>query len=140
MHGGAGALVVGPSDPATLLPDLAWLARELQDRNGPPASEPASAGESSSDRPGAAAAATTTAAGTTTARAPAAAPAAFVVVKKRPLRMVTLVNPGNPSGVTLPGNLVRQAQGLCAAHGCWLVVDNTYEHFAGGWFVGLAVL
>ena len=54
---------------------------------------------------------------------------------QRPIRMVTVVNPGNPSGVAVPGPLLRELAALCRAHGCWCVVDNTYEHFAGGWCV-----
>jgi len=46
-----------------------------------------------------------------------------------PLKMVTLVNPGNPTGVMIPGETLQAASELCAAHGIWLVVDNTYEHF-----------
>jgi len=47
----------------------------------------------------------------------------------RQLRMVTLVNPGNPTGVMVPLETLEAASELCKAHGVWLVVDNTYEHF-----------
>jgi len=46
------------------------------------------------------------------------------------LKMVTLVNPGNPSGVMIPRATLEEASALCASHGVWLVIDNTYEHFA----------
>ena len=49
---------------------------------------------------------------------------------KPPLRLVTLVNPGNPTGVMIPKATLEAASALCARHSCWLVVDNTYEHFA----------
>ena len=49
---------------------------------------------------------------------------------RRPIRMLTLVNPGNPTGVMIPQATVEAASALCAAHGIWLVMDNTYEHFA----------
>eukprot|EP00928_Gymnodinium_smaydae_P065218 TRINITY_DN48393_c0_g1_i1.p1 TRINITY_DN48393_c0_g1~~TRINITY_DN48393_c0_g1_i1.p1 ORF type:complete len:438 (+),score=75.53 TRINITY_DN48393_c0_g1_i1:58-1371(+) len=46
------------------------------------------------------------------------------------IKMVTLVNPGNPTGVMIPLTTLQAASDLCRAHGAWLVVDNTYEHFA----------
>ena len=46
------------------------------------------------------------------------------------LAMVTLVNPGNPTGVMIPKATLEAASALCAAHGVWLVIDNTYEHFS----------
>lgn len=46
-----------------------------------------------------------------------------------PLRLVTLVNPGNPTGVMVPKQTLEQVAALCAVHGSWLLVDNTYEHF-----------
>jgi hypothetical protein len=45
------------------------------------------------------------------------------------IRMVTLVNPGNPTGVSLPYAFLEQMMQLTKEHGVWLVVDNTYEHF-----------
>lgn len=45
------------------------------------------------------------------------------------IRMVTVVNPCNPSGVAVPADLLRRIGALCAEHGAWLVVDNTYENF-----------
>lgn len=47
-----------------------------------------------------------------------------------------MTNPGNPTGVTLPAELLRELAAVAAARGVWLVVDNTYEHFAGGWYGG----
>jgi len=46
------------------------------------------------------------------------------------LAMVTLCNPGNPTGVMIPRATLEEASDLCRSHGVWLVVDNTYEHFA----------
>jgi len=46
------------------------------------------------------------------------------------LKLVTLVNPGNPTGVMIPRATLEEASALCARHGVWLVIDNTYEHFA----------
>ncbi|KAJ1486821.1 nitrogenous transferase, partial [Baffinella frigidus] len=45
-------------------------------------------------------------------------------------KLVTLVNPGNPSGVMLPEAVLKRAQDMCAAAGVWLLVDNAYEYFA----------
>ncbi|CAE8593448.1 unnamed protein product, partial [Polarella glacialis] len=45
------------------------------------------------------------------------------------IRMVTVVNPGNPTGVILPQNLLERLSSACAKHSVWLVVDNTYEYF-----------
>lgn len=45
------------------------------------------------------------------------------------IRMVTIVNPGNPTGVSLPRLFLESAVKLCKEFGIWLVVDNTYEHF-----------
>lgn len=47
-----------------------------------------------------------------------------------PLRMVTMSNPGNPTGVMIPEATIREASALCKEHGAWLVMDNTYEHFS----------
>lgn len=45
------------------------------------------------------------------------------------IRMVTLVNPGNPTGVSLPRAFLEEVVALTREHGVWLVMDNTYEHF-----------
>ncbi|CAK0907943.1 unnamed protein product [Prorocentrum cordatum] len=58
------------------------------------------------------------------------------------IRMVTLVNPCNPTGIMAPAELLSRASAACARHGAWLVVDNTYELFSYeaygmmGWRVG----
>lgn len=49
---------------------------------------------------------------------------------RRQIKMVTLVNPGNPTGVMIPRETIEAASDLCAHYGAWLVMDNTYEHFA----------
>ncbi|GAA0173163.1 transaminase [Lithospermum erythrorhizon] len=44
-------------------------------------------------------------------------------------KLVTVVNPGNPSGTYIPEPLLKKISDLCTEAGCWLVVDNTYEYF-----------
>ncbi|XP_028113850.1 aromatic aminotransferase ISS1-like [Camellia sinensis] len=44
-------------------------------------------------------------------------------------KLVTVVNPGNPSGTYIPLPLLKRISDLCRDAGCWLVVDNTYEYF-----------
>eukprot|EP00775_Hariotina_reticulata_P011561 gene11559-11705_t len=46
-----------------------------------------------------------------------------------PPRLVVIVNPCNPTGVLLPVEELQRATDMCAAAGCWLVLDNTYEDF-----------
>jgi len=45
------------------------------------------------------------------------------------IRVVTLVNPGNPTGVSLPYEFLEEITKLTKEYGVWLVMDNTYEHF-----------
>eukprot|EP00578_Thalassiosira_sp_NH16_P029833 CAMPEP_0181076388 /NCGR_PEP_ID=MMETSP1071-20121207/392_1 /TAXON_ID=35127 /ORGANISM="Thalassiosira sp., Strain NH16" /LENGTH=495 /DNA_ID=CAMNT_0023157565 /DNA_START=532 /DNA_END=2019 /DNA_ORIENTATION=- len=45
------------------------------------------------------------------------------------IRVVTLVNPGNPTGVSLPHEFLEEITSLTKEYGVWLVMDNTYEHF-----------
>jgi len=45
------------------------------------------------------------------------------------IRLVTVVNPCNPTGMALPAAHLDKISKLCAKWGAWLVVDNTYEHF-----------
>jgi len=45
------------------------------------------------------------------------------------IQMVTLTNPGNPTGVALTRKVLQEAVDLCRAHNCWLVLDCTYEYF-----------
>lgn len=44
-------------------------------------------------------------------------------------KLVTVVNPGNPSGTYIPEPLLKRISDLCRNAGSWLVVDNTYEYF-----------
>jgi katanin p60 ATPase-containing subunit A1 len=44
-------------------------------------------------------------------------------------KLITVVNPGNPSGTYIPEPLLKRISDLCRDAGCWLVVDNTYEYF-----------
>ena len=43
--------------------------------------------------------------------------------------MVTLVNPGNPTGTALSRDAVQPLVDLCRAQKCWLILDATYEYF-----------
>ena len=45
------------------------------------------------------------------------------------ITMVTLVNPGNPTGVTLPYDHLQIMVDLCQKHNVWLILDCTYEYF-----------
>ena len=49
---------------------------------------------------------------------------------RRQVKMVTLVNPGNPTGVMIPRATIEAFSALCERYGVWLVLDNTYEHFS----------
>ncbi|XP_010532140.1 PREDICTED: uncharacterized protein LOC104808212 [Tarenaya hassleriana] len=44
-------------------------------------------------------------------------------------KVVTVVNPGNPSGTYVPEPLLKRISDICSNAGCWLIVDNTYEYF-----------
>ncbi|XP_074585502.1 aromatic aminotransferase ISS1-like [Curcuma longa] len=44
-------------------------------------------------------------------------------------KLVTVVNPGNPSGAYIPEPLLLKMSDLCKRAGAWFVVDNTYEYF-----------
>lgn len=44
-------------------------------------------------------------------------------------KLVTVVNPGNPSGMCIPEKLLQKISELCKKAGAWLIVDNTYEYF-----------
>lgn len=45
------------------------------------------------------------------------------------IKMVTIVNPGNPTGVSLPYDHLKRVVDLCEMYGVWVVMDNTYEQF-----------
>jgi katanin p60 ATPase-containing subunit A1 len=46
-----------------------------------------------------------------------------------PPKVVSIVNPGNPSGTYVPEPLLKRISEMCRQAGCWLIVDNTYEYF-----------
>lgn len=48
--------------------------------------------------------------------------------KKIP-KVVSIVNPGNPSGTYVPEPLLKRISEMCREAGSWLIVDNTYEYF-----------
>lgn len=50
-------------------------------------------------------------------------------LETKSIDMVTIVNPGNPTGVSLPQTFLQQVADLCQEHSCWLVLDCTYEYF-----------
>ena len=45
------------------------------------------------------------------------------------IKMVTIVNPGNPTGVSMTRSQIQDFVRLTQQHNAWLIVDNTYEHF-----------
>jgi len=45
------------------------------------------------------------------------------------IKMVTVVNPGNPTGVSIPHAKLQKIVDVCGEFGVWLVMDNTYEQF-----------
>ncbi|WIA39771.1 hypothetical protein OEZ86_005827 [Tetradesmus obliquus] len=47
----------------------------------------------------------------------------------QPPKVVVLVNPCNPTGVLLSQQELQAAAAMCAAAGCWLLLDATYEDF-----------
>ncbi|CAL4965621.1 unnamed protein product [Urochloa decumbens] len=52
------------------------------------------------------------------------------ILKQDPVpKLVTVVNPGNPSGAFIPRPMLERISDLCKKAGAWLVVDNTYEYF-----------
>jgi len=46
------------------------------------------------------------------------------------VKMITVSNPGNPNGVMLPAETLRELADACAQAGTWLIVDNAYEYFS----------
>jgi aspartate/methionine/tyrosine aminotransferase len=45
------------------------------------------------------------------------------------ISLVTIVNPGNPTGVSLSRDHLQRVVDLCQQHNVWLVLDCTYEYF-----------
>jgi aromatic aminotransferase len=45
------------------------------------------------------------------------------------IRLVTIVNPGNPTGVSLSREYLQQVVDVCCKHNVWLILDCTYEYF-----------
>ncbi|XAR69334.1 hypothetical protein NMG60_11000875 [Bertholletia excelsa] len=73
-------ILVGPSDPMTLLPDADWLEITLSENKPVP-------------------------------------------------KLVSITNPGNPTGICIPEPLLKRISEICRKAGSWLVVDNAYEYF-----------
>ena len=49
--------------------------------------------------------------------------------EKKKIDMVTIVNPGNPTGVSLSRGTLQRAVDICRQYNVWLVLDCTYEYF-----------
>jgi aromatic aminotransferase len=45
------------------------------------------------------------------------------------IKVVTIVNPGNPTGTNLDRKVLQRAVDLCRQYHCWLILDCTYEYF-----------
>jgi len=45
------------------------------------------------------------------------------------IKMVTVTNPGNPTGVSLPTAKLQELVDVCGEYGATVVFDNTYEQF-----------
>nr|AFK45378.1 unknown [Lotus japonicus] len=53
-----------------------------------------------------------------------------ILTESKPVpKLVTVVNPGNPTGTYIPESLLQRIANLCKNAGSWLLVDNTYEYF-----------
>lgn len=48
---------------------------------------------------------------------------------EHPIKAVTLVNPGNPTGTLLDRAFVTKVVELCQKYKAWLILDCTYEYF-----------
>lgn len=44
-------------------------------------------------------------------------------------KLVSITNPGNPTGTCIPDPLLKRISEICRRAGTWLVVDNAYEYF-----------
>jgi aspartate/methionine/tyrosine aminotransferase len=45
------------------------------------------------------------------------------------VKMVTVVTPGNPSGVVIPQQRLQELIKVCSEYAVWLISDETYEYF-----------
>jgi aspartate/methionine/tyrosine aminotransferase len=45
-------------------------------------------------------------------------------------KMIALANPGNPSGMVIPYNILKELLSWCEQHGIYLVVDEAYRDYA----------
>eukprot|EP00594_Rhizosolenia_setigera_P006437 CAMPEP_0178948606 /NCGR_PEP_ID=MMETSP0789-20121207/5575_1 /TAXON_ID=3005 /ORGANISM="Rhizosolenia setigera, Strain CCMP 1694" /LENGTH=426 /DNA_ID=CAMNT_0020629009 /DNA_START=187 /DNA_END=1464 /DNA_ORIENTATION=+ len=50
-------------------------------------------------------------------------------VSSNNIKVVTVVNPGNPTGVSLSRTKIQELVDICGKYNVWLILDNTYEHF-----------
>ena len=51
------------------------------------------------------------------------------IFQEQSIDMVAIVNPGNPTGVTLSQDYLQKVVDLCKKYNAWLVLDCTYEYF-----------
>jgi hypothetical protein len=138
MTAGTDSLVLGPSEPVSLHPDLNWLEETLvtqsmlysedDDRGFGDGGD----GDGSTSKKAKLSDADVSSSSSSSSTKEEEEEEKKKKKKKR-VKVVTLVNPGNPTGVTLTAQVLERCAALCRQHGVWLVVDNTYEHFAGAW-------
>ena len=112
----AGAeVVLGRSDPGTWLPDADWLEARLREEDDEEEREENESEENENEK----------------SESDKASPLLLPRI-----RMVYLVNPGNPSGVVVPYELVQRLVEVCSGRNrrskraVFLVLDSTYEAFA----------
>jgi aspartate/methionine/tyrosine aminotransferase len=53
----------------------------------------------------------------------------FESEKGEAIKMITVTNPGNPTGVSIPKAKLQEIVDLCREHGKWVIFDCTYEQF-----------
>ena len=128
MTGGAAAVEIGPCNEDTLLPDLDWLEDLFTKREKESESDGKAAEKEDKDK-----------GNDKKEEDEGGGGMAGSSSSSSRIRTVTLVNPGNPTGVTLPESLLRRASALCKEYGAWLILDNTYESFTGAPHYALAV-
>jgi aspartate/methionine/tyrosine aminotransferase len=112
MTGGADRVLIGETDPQSLTPDMGWLRRQFAKQNsgggcGGRGGGGVGGGGGGGDDGGG-----------------SGGPPR--------IKLVVMVNPGNPSGAMIPREVLTEAAELCAANGAFVLFDNTYEYFAGG--------
>lgn len=103
----------GPIDLDTGLPDLAWLERQFEQNSVVVDVDDNDRQTSSS----------------TTSTPSSSISSTNQRSRINNIRMVTLVNPGNPTGIALSKEQVQPLVDLCRRYNCWLILDASYEYF-----------